>query len=308
VVFLSSGTTPAQLLSKGLASASSALHWNYSATTFNQANPATLISAFQSAIQGGANVVVVQATSSAEYQQLLPMAQSKGVLVIDQASSNSPTPGITALIDNGAANGKSWGNALAAETLANSGGKPVHAAVVTAPIFGTISDAVSNGYAQALHKKCPQCTSATIPIPAGDIFTGQASKDIISYLQTHPNTGDVVFITSLLDVGARAALNQAGFNSVKIFGNNALAPNVAEIKNGQAVAWLDQPLEVDGWMSMDAAARAMTGGNPGLYYSRPEPTWLLTNKTHFTGNTLPEVPFNYQSQFKKMWKIKQGQS
>ena len=303
VVFLNSGVTPGQLLSKGLGEAASALHWNYTSVPINQANPATLISAFQSAVQTGANVIVLQATASAEYAQLLPAAQAKGVLVIDQASSNSPMPGITALIDNGAQNGAQWGQALAGETLADAHGTTVHAAVVTAPIFGTISDAVSSGYKGALVQQCAQCTSDTIPIPAGDIFTGQDAKDIVSYLQVHRDTNYVVFISSLLNVGTRAALNSAGFNSAKLLINDALDSDVVALQNGQVTALLDQPLEVDGWMCIDAAARAMTGGDASAYNTRPEPTWLITQSTHLTGSSLPEVPFDYQQQFKSMWKV-----
>jgi ABC-type sugar transport system substrate-binding protein len=303
VVFLDNGTTPAQPLSKGLAGAAAALKWQYTTATISQSNPETLVSAFQSAIQGGANVVVVQATQASEYQQVLPAAQAKGVLVIDQASSNAPTPGITALIDNGAENGSRWGAVLADEAVSNAAGKTVHAAVVTAPIFGTISQAVTSGVQGALHKICSACTAGTIPIPASNIFSGQDAPVIVSYLQSHPETNYLIFVSALVDVGTRAALNSAGFGSVKIVGNDALDPDVAELRSGAATAWLDQPLQVDGWMALDAAARQMTGGNASAYDNRPEPTWLLTTKTHISGNSIPEVPFNYQAQFKKMWKV-----
>lgn len=303
VVFLNSGVPPDQLFSEGLAAASKVLQWSYSSVSYSQANPATFISAFESAIQNGANVIVVSATSSSEYQQVLPAARAKGVLVIDQASSNSALPGVTALIDNSAANAGLWGTALAAETLANARGAAVHAAIVTAPLFATILQQTNTAYENALMRKCRHCTVGTIAIPAGDVLTGGDAKDVISYLQIHPDTNYLFFATSLLDVGTRSALSAAGMSAVKIIGQNALSPQVTELQNGQATAWLDEPLVVDGWMALDAAARAMTGGGASAYNDAPEPVWMLTADRKPSGTSLPEVPLNYQDKFKRMWHI-----
>jgi ribose transport system substrate-binding protein len=304
VVFMDGGLPPCQILSQGLASAAKALGWSYSSMSYDDANPATLVSGLQSAISDGANVVVVQATPIAEYEQVLPAARAKGVLVIDQASSNTAVPGIAALIDNNNANAQRYGAALAAETISSAHGSVVHAAIVTAPLFATILQGTVTAYQDSLMKDCTKCAVATIQIPASDVLTGGDAKDIVSFLQTHTDTNYVMFGSSLLDVGTRAALDSAGYSSVKIVGNDALNSDVSELRSGQATAWIDEPLGVDGWMSLDAAARAMTGGNAAVYDNRPEPDLMLTSKSHFSGSVLPEFPTNYQQQFEKMWHVK----
>jgi hypothetical protein len=60
------------------------------------------------------------------------------------------------------------------------------------------------------------------------------------------------------------------------------------------------PLQVEGWMSVDAAARAFTGDDPGVYDRQAIPSYLLTPDN---SDGPLEVPTDYADQFKAMWKL-----
>lgn len=300
-VFLSNGIEIAQQISAGMKAASTALGWSYSTLAVNQNNPATVESSMLSAINSGANVVFVSATPSAVFKPALAAARQHGTAIIDVASGNAPTNGVTALVNNARANGPEWGKLLALGALADASQRKSTAKIVlvTSPVFATIlgaTDAVATATVQA---HCSNCSFSTLDIPPDDLFAGKAPADIVSYLQAHPDTNYILQDSSLTDPGLTAALKAAGLTP-RIFGVAPLAPQVQEVASGQEAGWVIDPLQVEGWMAVDAAARHFTGGNPTLYNTQGIPSYLLV-KSNTSGPT--EVPVGYEQQFMQMWHV-----
>jgi ABC-type sugar transport system substrate-binding protein len=301
-VFLSNGIQITQELDSGAASAAKALGWHYSTLSVNQNNPATIPSAMLSAVNSGANVIFVSGTSVAVFKSALAAAKQKHVVVIDIASGNSPTPGITALVNNASQDGPEWGKMVGLGIVANAAKSHTTANVllVTAPVFQTILGTTDTAAKQTISAQCPKCQVSTLGISPNDLFAGKAPQDIVSYLQTHPGINYILEDSSLTDAGLTDALKAAAMTNIKIFGVAPVQQQLSEVKSGQETGWVIDPLHVMGWMAVDAAARAVTGSDPTLYNSEGMPSYLLTRAN---ASDPSEVPTDYQQQFKEMWHV-----
>jgi ABC-type sugar transport system substrate-binding protein len=301
-VYLNNGVGIAQEIGSGIQAASSALGWSYSTLSVNQNNPATITSAMLEAINHGANAVMLTATPVAIYKPALAVAKKKGVAIIDIASGNPPTSGITSLVDNSSRNGTQFGApiALAAIQAAAKAGTNANIVLVTSPIFQTILGSTVSGAQRAVTKYCPKCTFNVFNIAANDLFGGQTASDVVSYLQSHPDTNTILEASSLTDPGLTAALGGAGLSKIRVYGGAALQPQIAEIKAGTETGWVIVPFQLEGWMAVDAAARAFTSSNPKLYNAVSIPSYLMTKAN---ASKPSEFPNNYEATFKRMWHV-----
>jgi ABC-type sugar transport system substrate-binding protein len=299
VVFLSNGIEIAQEIGAGMKAGAAALGWNYKTLSVDQNNPATVTSSMLAAINDGADAVFVSATPSAVFKSALPAAKAKGTSVIDVASGNGPQ-GLTSLVNNAKNNGPVWGKILALGALADAekAHETAKMVLVTSPIFQTILGPTDGAAKATVSQVCPKCSFHVLPIAPNRLFTGKAPSDVVSYLQAHPDVKYVLQDSSLTDQGLVPALKGAGLSGIKIYGVAPLKPQVAAVQAGDEQGWVVDPLQVEGWMAIDAAARATTGDDPKLYNSEGIPAYLLTKAN---ASSPAEVPADYASQFKKMW-------
>jgi ABC-type sugar transport system substrate-binding protein len=302
VVFLSNGIEIAQQISAGIKAAAGTLGWSYQTLTVDQNNPATVASNMLSAINGGADAVVVSATPSAIFKPALAEAKKRGTAIIDVSSGNTPTDGITALVNNASQNGPVWGKILALGALADA--EKAHATakmvLVTSPIFETILGPTDKAAQQTVSQVCPSCGFDTLNIAADRLFSGKAPADVVSYLQRHPDVKYVLQSSSLTDQGLVPALKGAGLTGVKIYGVAPLKAQVAALAAGDEQGWVVDPLNVLGWMAADAAARSFTGDDPTVYGDVGVPSYLLTTDN---ASGPVEAPEDYQDQFKQLWHL-----
>ncbi|MCW2758975.1 MAG: hypothetical protein JWO46_2721, partial [Nocardioidaceae bacterium] len=170
--------------------------------------------------------------------------------------------------------------------------------IVTTPVFETILGSTNTAAEQTVKAECSSCSVDSIPIAANDVFSGKTPADVVSYLQRHPKVNYLLLGASLFDEGLQPALKAAGLSKVRIFGVAPLAAQLKAVADGQDGGWVADPLNVLGWMAVDAAARSFTGDDPTVYNSVGVPTFLITKDTAGSGL---EVPTDYQDQFKKMW-------
>jgi ABC-type sugar transport system substrate-binding protein len=271
--------------------------------SIDQNNPTTIPSGMLSAINGGAKVVFVSATPTAVFQGALATAKQHGTVVIDVASGNTPTSGVAALVNNAAANGPEWGSMLALGALADaqdSHDKNASILLVTAPLFETILGPTDTAVAATVKKYCGGCGLDTLGIPANDLFGGKAPADIVSYMQAHPDVKYILQDSSLTDPGLTAALSGAGFGKVKVLGVAPLALQVASVRSGTELGWVVDPLNVEGWMAVDAAARKITGAKATAYNTKGIPSYLLVKSN---SHDATEVPSGYQQMFKRLWHV-----
>jgi ABC-type sugar transport system substrate-binding protein len=301
-VFLSNGIEIAQQISAGMRAASEALGWRYSTLTVDQNNPSTIPSAMLAAINNGADVVFVSATPVEVYKPALAEAKKHGTVIVDVASGNPPTDGVAALVNNASQNGPMWGKMAATGILADAekAGQTAKILLATVPAFDTILGPTGQAAKATVAKLCSECSIDTLGIDAARVFTGKAPSDIVSYIQRHPDVNYILQDSSLTDQGLTAALKSAGLDKVKVYGVAPLRAQAAAVKSGDEAGWVVDPLQVEGWMSVDAAARAFTGDDPGVYDRQAIPSYLLTPDN---SDGPLEVPTDYADQFKAMWKL-----
>jgi ABC-type sugar transport system substrate-binding protein len=300
VVLLSNGIEIVQETGAGIKAAADALGWSFSTITYDQANPATINSSMLAAIGQGADVVMLTATDVSIYSNALAEAKKQGTVVIDISSGNKPTDGVTALVNNAANNGPVWGKIAALGILADAAkaGTDPNIAIVTTPVFETILGPTDTAAEETVKAECPGCSVGSIPIPPNDVFAGKTPADVVSYLQRHPDVNYLLLGASLFDEGLAPALKAAGLDKVKIFGVAPLDGQLNAVADGEEGGWVADPLNVLGWMAVDAAARSFTGDDPTVYNSVGIPTFLITKDTAGTGL---QVPTDYQDQFKALW-------
>jgi ribose transport system substrate-binding protein len=143
--------------------------------------------------------------------------------------------------------------------LAREGGKKMDTLVVAPPgnalrVFAGVAPEIKKRAAQ----RCPSCKVDVMELPLADIGTKSPGK-IVSFLQAHPNTTRVI---ALLDYGNGLpnALQAAGLQDKIQFASMVGGPtNLQYIKDGKQVADLAYDAVGQGWLSVDALVRGMTG-------------------------------------------------
>lgn len=285
-----------------MSAASKALQWSFHVVAVDQNNPSTIPSGILSAVNSGADVVIISATPTAVYQSALPTAQARGTVVIDTSSGNTRVPGVAAYVNNAPQSGPVWGRlaGLAAVVDAERAGVAAHAVIATSPVFTTILGPTDAAMRQTIARVCSACSVDTLEVGFGQIVNGQGPAAVVSYLQSHPKVNYVLEDASLLDQGLPQALKGAGLSAVKVVGVAALAPQVASLKAGIEQAWVAISLQVQGWMQVDAAARQLVGDDPTVYDKVAVPSYVITRQKP----DMPiDVPADFAEQFKRMWQV-----
>jgi ABC-type sugar transport system substrate-binding protein len=300
VVLLSNGIEIVQQTGAGIKAAAEALGWSFSTLTYDQNNPATINSSMLAAIGKGADVVMLTATDTSIYSNALKEARKKGTAIIDISSGNKPTDGVTALVNNASQNGPVWGKIAALGILADAAkaGTVPNVGIVTTPVFQTILGPTDDAASAAVKANCSSCGVDSIQVSPNDVFGGKTPAAVVSYLQRHPKVNYLLLGASIFDQGLQPALKAAGLDKIKIFGAAPLDAQLKAVAAGQEGGWVADPLNVLGWMAVDAAARSFTGDDPTVYNKVGIPTYLITKANSSTGL---QVPVDYQDQFKKMW-------
>lgn len=305
VRYLSNGLPVGQLKEQGIREGSQALGWEYETISFDQKNPASLNSALVSAVNGGADVVFIAAVDAKQIEDGLKLAQEKGVVVIDDASGNPKTPGITARLENTVA-GKEWGRILGLGILADikKQGKAGNVVQITTPLFATVLDPTVNEVKRTVKEFCSNCTVDTLNISGNDLFAQKTPQNIVSYLQKNPKINNISFALSAAEPGVVPALKAAGLHDkVRIFGKGPLPSHLQELKAGDTHGWIAVPYVLSGWMSVDAAARALVGDPTDVYEKVGTPPWFVTPDSDFDPGVTIEVPGDYSDRFKAMWRL-----
>jgi len=196
-----------------------------------------------------------------------------------------------------------YGQMLAAAVVADAerAGTTAHVGILTA---GTLTwlRPMFDAFDEHLAEYCPDCTSELIDAPMTELATGQASNSIVSALQRN---GDLNYVLLLgpFSAGVRSGLDSNGFEAVKIVG---FLPATAQLQEMVArpegfVGWVVVPNAYDGFASVDAVVRAVTGGDPADHNEELEPLWIVAPGSELDPSTLPELPVDYAEVFGEIW-------
>lgn len=191
--------------------------------------------------------------------------------------------------------------------VAQENGKKFDTLVVAPPgnalkVFSGVAPAIL----ERQKERCPSCKAEVQELPLSDIGTAAPGK-IVSYLQAHP---DVKWVIALLDYGSGLpnALKAAGLSDRVKFVSMVGGPtNLQYIKDGTQEADLAYDAVGQGWVTVDALVRGMTGQSMEPDQKWQASTQILTKDNIDTDKNgfwtgVPDTPKKYL----EMWGCGEG--
>ena len=302
VAFIHSGVPVSVQTLDGFEAAAEVLGWKVRASTFDQTNPATIITSIESAIAEKPAAIVLSALQTAQYATVIPKAAEAGIPLIPYAQPDPGQEGVypvanTAVRSTYAA--KLLAETLVADAADDSG--PAKIVQLTVSAFKSVLGFEDDGVKETLAKVCPDCSQELLDINLPDVFNGKYTQQVVSYLQRNPDVHYVVSDSKELADGLPAALNSAGLTGVKIYGFSPGEAQIKELQNGGAGAWVAQPYEVTGWIVADQVARVLAGDATDLWADEHLSYIITSENAEAADPEGPEFPEGYEDKFKALW-------
>jgi ribose transport system substrate-binding protein len=294
IVFISCGSAQCQLQGTIVAKAAAHLGWT-SQTIATDGSPTQIQDAFTTALRGGADGVILNASTRNAIAKQLEQAKAKGVAYVGCCSTdqigdgylyNTSTPEQNAQI----------GKYLAAAIVADGKGK-ANTLYVDIPAF-TILGALGESFKKDYETYCPGCGFAKLDVPLPRL--ADSPNIIVSYLRSHPDVNYLALsVTDALATGLPAALKAAGLTKVKIVGQGGDPTAFQALAQGQILALVPFDYYAVDYQMVDALARHFAG--VPIEQTAP-PLWLMTKDNMPSDYTklFPMVP-DYESKFLKLW-------
>lgn len=285
----------------GVRPAVAAAGWNLKVVQYQQANPATVITALKLALNYHPTAVALSGLPEAVWSSEIPAYRAAGVPIIDGYAG--PLTLNSTVIGNvsGPPDGVETGQILANWFIADSGGTG-HALNVRTdelPYLKTFSDA----FQADVQKNCKACTVANLDMSVADATSGKVNSAIVADLQRNPSINYVIATEGPFIDGLPAALAAAGLSGkVKIAGENGDVENLTDVKNGTEAAFTGASLHIGGWQYVDIAIRHAEGMTFDPYDGM-QPKQLLTKSVAFTPSADYDQPADFEQQFRKLWKV-----
>jgi ribose transport system substrate-binding protein len=294
LVFISCGAAACQLQGKIVAEAAAKLGWS-SKTIATDGSPQQIQNGFDTALRGGADGIVLNASTRAAIAKQLKAAQAKNVAFVGCCSTEPVGDGILYNTSTPEQN-DTIGKYLAA-VIANDSGGEADTLYVDIPAF-TILASLGTSLKAQYAKYCPGCDYAKIDVPLPRL--ADATNIIVSYLRSHPKVNYVALsVSDALGTGLPAALKAAGLTKVKIVGQGGDPTAFQAVAQGQILALVPFDYYNVDYQMVDALARHFAGVK---IEQTPPPRWLVTkdNLPPDYTKVFPNVP-DFQSKFLKLW-------
>jgi ribose transport system substrate-binding protein len=296
-VDLQSNEDPAIPNTTGIKEAAAALGWTVKVISFQSANPATLISAMNQALQYKPVAVSLAGLPQALWSQEVAKYQAAGAIITPIDIGPNPVSATVPInIGESTTQGDALGNWFAADSQGSGKGL-----LVTIPDFPALK-AVSQGVTSTVAANCPNCklTDLNATIPQQD--SNAVVPAVVSALQHDPSIKYVLAAVGVEIPGLPSALKGAGINGIKIGGAFAGIEQTQDLQSGSENAWVSQNQVYEGMLAVDAAARHVEGmsisPNGG-----GTPIQLLTKSTVGAPSLSLNAPADALAQFKNLWHV-----
>ena len=297
-VYIQCAFPQCQDVAVGVAAAAQAIGWTYKRLTFDETNPATLVTAMQQALLYKPAAVSFNAIPESAWASEIPAYKDAGVSIIPIETGPTPLKGsiITAIGDDGAMQG----SILADWVTSNSKGK-AHVLVVNVPAFGLLAQSAS-GFNSRIKSLCPACVVTSLNATPAEQGNNQITPAVVSAVQRDPSITYVVATDGVIFPALPAALKAAGITGVKIAGGDATVENEQDVMAGTESAFVPTNFQYLGWLAIDAEARHLEGmgiapDGGGM------PEQLLIKSNTKSASESANIPANFQGLFKKLWHV-----
>lgn len=284
----------------GINQGAKALGWTVKILPWVTTNPATLVSAMQSALQYHPIAVTLSGESENEWASEIPAYKSAGVaiipMVVGPVTINTTVPANLMGPRNIGIAGTIIGNWF----IANSGAKG-HALFLNAPPFPVLSE-FTDAAEQTIKSGCTACTVTTLNASLAEIGSSGVVPAIVAAVEANPSINYVLSCDGAFTTGLVSALKSIGRGNVIIGGGNPSITDEQDLLNGTEAAWAGQAYTYIGLQFIDAAARYVEHMSiPSEDGSVPQE--LLLKKNVGTPSNNLNAPVNALAQFKQLWKV-----
>jgi len=296
ITFVSCGVEACAVQGPILAEAAETLGWTVDQVA-TDGSPEKVQDAIETAIRNGSDAVILNAADRDAYSKQIADAATAGVQFVTCCSLATEGDGILYNTATDKQNGP-IGDDLAAEVVANSGGK-ANALYVNISAFQILKQ-VGNSFEDGMKKYCSSCSVDSIDIPLTSL--GKDAPDrIISYLRSHPDVNYIALsVTDALGAGLPAALKAAGLaDKVTIVGQGGGSQNFADMAAGDIDALVPFDAYSIDYLMIDALARQWAGVP---LVDATQPYWLIKKDT-MPADTSKPFPLveDTAAQFKALW-------
>ncbi len=300
-VFLQCELAQCKTFEEGVAAATAALGWHLRVLSFQNANPATLTSAMNQALQFNPVGVAFTGLPQAVWESEVTVYKKAGVPLIP-AYSGPVTRNSTVIADIGAKSEPAYGKILANWFIADSKGTG-KALSFRADDFAPLKQ-FSDSFDATVKSSCSGCSVTDLNATIPQVESGQTVSAIVSAVQKDPSIKYVVACDAPFVDGLPAALRAAGlYGKIKIVGGGATSVEEKGLQTGSFTALTSLAQRYTGWLMVDAAARQLEGATIASS-DGGEPIQLLTKSTLQAPSDSYDYPTNYPAEFKALWRLK----
>jgi ribose transport system substrate-binding protein len=301
IYLVETGVEGSVRVGEGEQAAAAALGWHFREVTFNSADPATLQTAFDTALQFKPTVVSVTASSESTWgTSTIAKYKKAGVpIIVDALGPYQSTPLILG-DSGGAASYALAAKLVAAWFVANSDGKG-KAVVTSIPGF-TVLLAWNQAFSRDVASLCPGCSITPVTESVADAVNGDTSQLVVSALRRNPQDTYAIFDDGNFATGITSALNTAGLSKIKVAGSDGLAEQFDALRAGTEEAWTGQNQLMFGYGTVDYAARWVEGVKQTTN-NDAVPTELITHSNVGKGDFFT-APTNGLQQYEHLWHVR----
>lgn len=287
------------LITDFMKEATAAVGWNLKTINFQTADPATLVSGLEQALQLNPAAVSLVGLPYAVWQSVIPDYEKAGVPIIPMFTSDVPLSKTVPTNIAGPDMDRTWGKIIGNWFVSDSKGQG-RAELVTSPELAP-TNYFHEGFLDAVHANCPACQITELSLSYADVAAGKAPASIVSALQQHPDVNYLISAEQANDTGVPEALKAAGLTNLKLAGSSAEKSEEAAVESGELAAITPTATNFGAWLAVDAALRYSLG-MPQLQ-NVPINTMLITKDSGFTPSVSFDEPTDWKEQFKSLWKV-----
>jgi Periplasmic binding protein domain len=293
IYFISCGAPACEAEIPIVQAAADILEWELTAISTDPTKPEQIPAAWDRVVNEKPDAVLYTGTPRSQVATQMDAAAANGTAMIACCVTDEVENGLVYRISTPEQTGE-LGQIIAAWVVADAAGEPANALYLDLPDFPILS-ALRTDFEASLTELCASCTHDAIEFGLADLAT--ASDQVVSYLRANP---DVKYVIQSTDstFSLPAALEAAGLDDIRIFGEGPTSATLADIDAGRQAGTMAFAFWEIMFSMMDAAARHFVGQEQEL---PPPPNWILLAGTFPTGvDTFPLVEDTVE-QYTALW-------
>jgi ribose transport system substrate-binding protein len=291
------------LIGQAEGAAAKAIGWKYIEIPYDGSNPATLQSAFNSALIQHATAVTLTAIPTSVFGTSIVAAyQRAGVPIIVGAEAPVPPPSKEIYGDaDGPTTFAQAAKVVAAWFVADSGGQGK--AVIENVSSLTVIPIWVDAFQAEVKALCPKlCAVKVVNATLTEaVSPGQNGSLLATALERSPGYKYLLFSDATFASGINSALASAGLTGIKIGGSDFQVEQAAALRSHTQAAWTGVSLQQLAYGDVDYALRAVEGV-PLTTNNNTLPIELMTS-ANIGNQTTFNQPANSLQQYEKIWKV-----